>query len=289
MFLSACSLAANPLLKNRKKDKAMEAYKQGNYSAALSIWSSSIAKYESRHKERKCSVYTLAGIAAYRLNKTDQARNYFEHARNGISENAQTFWYLAKIYRKIDNLSLEIDALENYLKKYPHGTNIQQVKKRLLFTYVESENWDNFLNLWKIIPASSKDSLTYQQAFLSAQAGLNHVGKADSVATSILKVYPEDRPAMAWKANKYYTLAENLYESEMKAYKKHKTRAQYARLLKAFDVVSANFKRALIYYRKLYKMHPTTLFANRLGTIYMRMDEKPKAQYYLQMAKKLKN
>lgn len=288
LLISGLSVVANPMAKAKKKDKAQLAYESGNYSKALALWQKKIAKYESRNRQKKCRVYTLAGMAAYHLKEWDVARNLLEKARYTASENAQTFWYLAKVYRQIDNLSLEIDALENYLKKYPNDSQVNIARKRLLATYVESENWNLILKLWDQIPAASRDSLFYREAYLAAQGGLNHVAKADSVAALILKNQPANVTALAWKAEKYYQLGENLYQKEMADYKKHHTNAQYVHLLKAFKKVTLYFKRSLYSYRKLYQMNPSSFYARRLGTIYMRLDNKPKGKYYIMMSKKLK-
>jgi len=288
LVILTASTSAYPRTKIKKKDRAMAAFKKGDYTTSLALWSTYIAKYESRHKEKKCPYYTNAGIAAYHLNKIDEARNLLEHARYGLSEDAQTFAYLAKIYRKINNLSLEIDALENYVKKYPTAQHIHAIKKRLLFTYVESENWDKIQSLWKNIQTVSKDSIIYQASFLASQAGLGHIAVADSLATVILKKSPSNHTALDWRAKKYYTLAEDRYVSELADYKRHHTRAQYAILVKALNPITANYKRSLYYYNRLYHMQKTADYARNLGNIYMRLDDKPRADYYYKMVKRLK-
>jgi len=288
ILISSVTLSAHPLARTKKKDKALAAYEARDYAKALALWKKTIAKYESRNKQKKCRVYTKAGQTAFRLKNWDEAKNLLEKARYTASENARTFYYLAKVYQKIDNLSLEIDALENYVKKYPDAPHIQTVKKRLLATYVESENWNQILSLWQKIAPASRDSIFYRNAYLAAQAGLKHTKEADSLAAIILKTHPNNKVALKWRAGKYFELAENRYQSEMKAYKIHHTNAQYVKLLKAFKIVTLHFKRALIYYRKLYHIKPTAAYASRLGTIYMRLDNKAKGKYYIQMAKKLK-
>jgi hypothetical protein len=288
LLISGLTAVAHPSAKAKKKDKAQVAYNAGDYAKALALWQKTIAKYESRNRQKKCRVYTHAGIAAYHLKQWDVARNLLEKARYTASENAQTFYYLAKVYRQIDNLSLEIDALENYLKKYPGDVYVNAARKRLLATYVESENWELITKLWKQIPAACHDSIFYRDAYLAALGGLQHTHQADSLSALILKNHPSNKTALEWKAEKYYQLGENLYQSEMAAYKKHHTNAQYAHLLKAFEKVTVYFKRSLSYYRKLYRMKPTSFYAKRLGTIYMRLDNKPKGKYYIRMAKQLK-
>lgn len=75
-------------------------------------------------------------------------------------------------------------------------------------------------------------------------------------------------------AHKYYWKAENRYQAEMKAYNENKTRKQYAELLKAFKIVTNDFKQSLEYYTKLYNLYPKPEYAKYLGNIIMINNEK---------------
>jgi tetratricopeptide (TPR) repeat protein len=279
IFLIAFSLNTSAKRVSRK-NKAQIAYNEGNYAVALALWEKSIAKYERRHKEVKCPYYTKAGMAAIKLKKTDEARQLFEKAIHSVSVSPVAYVELAKIYRKIDNLSLEIFTLENYVKKYPDGGAIEAVRERLFVTYVESENWDEALKLWGKLPEQVKNSIAYKTDYLKVNRTLKNTEVCDRLSSEILRSDPKNVTALDWKAKKYFWLAENRYQTELKIYNKNKTRRRYVELLRAFKVVTVNFKRSLNYFKKLYPLQSTAENANYLGNIYARLNDDAKAKYY---------
>ena len=271
-----------------KKDKAQEAFLRGDYQTALTIWEKTIAKYEKRNKGTKCTVYAQAAQAALKLGKDDVARQLLEKAVYSASVSPEVFVELAKLYRKIDNLSLEITTLEHYVKKYPHDKNIIPMQERLFETYIESENWEEALVLWQKLPPSFRKNTAHLSALLKADIALERSAAADTLAPMLLKKDPKNRVALDYEAKKYFWRAENRYQAEMKAYHKNRTRSQYAHLLKAFQIVTADFKRSLVYFRRLYALQPTSENARYLGNIYARLDDRPKAKYYQNLANRLK-
>ncbi len=270
------------------KDKAQAAYNRGDYETALALWEKTIARFEKRHKAAQCTVYAKAGKTALKLGKTDEARQLFEKAIYSASVSPSAFVELAKIYRKIDNLSLEITTLEKYVKKYPEGKEIIPMRQRLFDTYIESENWQEALNLWGKLPETFRNEPSNKAKLLKADIALNRTSAADKLAAEVLAAHPDNLTALDYEAKKYFWRAENRYQSEMKAYARNKTRAQYAHLLKAFRVVTADFKKSLSYFRKLYKLQPSSENARFLGNIYARLDNASKAKYYQHLADQLK-
>ncbi len=287
IFLIAFSLNASAKRVSHK-DKAQIAYNRGNYAAALALWEKSIAKYERRHKAVKCPFYTKAGMTALKLKKTNEARQLFEKAIHSASVSPVAYVELAKLYRKIDNLSLEIFTLENYVKKYPGGGAIVAVRERLFVTYVESENWDEALKLWENLPEQVKNSIAYKTDYLKVNRALKNMKVCDRMSSEILRSDPKNVTALDWKAKKYFWLAENRYQAELNAYSKNKTRSQYVELLRAFKMVTVNFKRSLYYFKRLYSLQSTAENANYLGNIYARLNDDAKAKYYHYIAEKKK-
>ncbi len=257
------------------------AYRSGDMQTALNNYEKIITFYENKNNVKNCPVYTKAGQAAFALDKNDKALNYFNKALYTVSENADTYFELAKLYRKIDNLSKEINALQTYVEKYPNGKDLSQVKKRLFETYVKSENWDKALNFWPKLGNESANGNELLTGFFQVNKALNHTKICDSLAKILLARNKNNIMALEWKAKKYYYLAEKSYQSEIKVYETHKTRRQYAKLLKAFDVVTANFKYSLYYFKKLYLIKPNKEYARYIANIYIRLDDKKKADYYL--------
>ncbi len=288
VMIFVTTFTLNTSAKGRRKDKAQLAYNQGHYEAALALWNKSIAKYERRHKENQCPFYTKAGMTALKLGKNDEARALFQKAIYSASVSPVAFVELARMYRKIDNLSLEIDALEKYVKRYPAGKDINPMRERLFATYVESENWEDALKLWDKLPRAYRDNVKNKAALLKVNAALENAETCNKLAVEILKSESKNITALDWEAKKYFWRAENRYKAEIKAYNENKTRRQYVELLKAFKVVTVNFKKSLTYFRKLYFLQPTSENALYLGNIYARLESQSKAKYYHYLANKLK-
>ncbi len=270
------------------KDKAQAAYNRGDYETALTLWKKTIARYEKRNKAAQCTVYAKAGETALKLGKTDEARQLLEKAIYSASVTPAAFVALAKIYRQMDNLSLEITTLEKYVKKYPDGKEIVPMRERLFDTYIESENWQDAVNLWERLPENYRSTAVNKAKLLKADIALDHTSAADKLAAEVLAAQPENLTALDYEGKKYFWRAENRYQAEMKAYARNKTRSQYAHLLKAFRVVTVDFKKSLGFFRKLYALQPSSENARYLGNIYARLDNAPKAKYYQHLAGRLK-
>ena len=261
------------------------AYDGENYEAALVSWEQIIESAESNGKKAKAPIYYKSGISAFKLDQIDKAQKYLESAK-GLGYSApELYSSLAKIYKTIDNLSKEITALEIYREKYPQGNYISTITARLLETYVESENWDYGIELWSEIEESAQTDIRLLAAYLLINKGLNNEEKCDELAKRIINLDSKNIVALEYYAEKYFWKAENLYVSEMKAYKDHRTSSQYKKLLKALDQVWPNFQKSRDYFLKLYKIDPKPEYAQYLGNIYTRYDDKKKADYYYKRAK----
>jgi hypothetical protein len=281
-------LPMNASAKSGKKDKAQIAYNQKNYATALLLWNKTIAKYEKRNKGIQCPVYAKAAMAALKLGKEGEARSLLTKAIYSTYAKPTDFIQLAHLYRKINNLSLEMDALEKYAKKYPSGKDISTVHERLFATYVESENWQEAIQLWEKLPASFRTKPENKTGMLKAYMGQEDKASADKLAAEILTSDPKNLTALSWLGKKYFWKAENRYQSEMKAYNQNKTRQQYVHLLHAFKLVTVDFKKSLLYFRKLYSLQPNAENALFLGNIYARLDNPAKAKYYHHLAQQKK-
>jgi hypothetical protein len=66
----------------------------------------------------------------------------------------------------------------------------------------------------------------------------------------------------------------------MEAYDKNKTNKQYKRLLEELKVVTTEFKDAKSKYENLYRLNPKPSYAQYLSNIYVRLNDKEKADYY---------
>ena len=287
-LLLALTFSTQTAFARSKKDKGQIAYDQGHYKEALDWWSKKIQVFEKRGKTEKCPYYTEAGATALKLGNYKLARKYLEAARYSISENATTYDDLVVIYRHIKNLSKEMDALQTYVKKYPQGKNIVVNRNRLYLDNVEATNWQDVVDMWPKLPDSTQKNINYRNGLLKAYVGLNQKKEADNLAEKLIKVQPKNVTALKWMAKKYFWMAEKSYRAENKAYAKNRTRRQYAHLLKAYKVITANFKKSLRYFKVLFPLDRTSQNAVFMSDIYGRLTDKKKADYYKALAKKLK-
>ena len=285
IFILLIQSCASSLNTTKLSDDVEAAYQAGNYEAVLQSLDPIIESRESKGKKAKALVYVKAGISALELKQDDKARKYLESAKELGYSSPEMYASLAKVYKNIDNLSKEITALEQYREKFPQGEKINKITNRLLATYVESKNWDLGIDLWNNIETSAQSDPNLLGNYLLINNGLGNQEKCDQLAKQILKLEANNITALEYYAEKYFWKAENLYVSEMNAYKKKRTASQYKKLLKALDKVWPNFKKSRDYFLKLYKIDPKPEYAKYLGNIYTRYDDKQKAAYYNKRAK----
>ena len=269
----------------RLADEGQLAYEGENYEAALASWDQIIESAENKGKKTKAPIYFKSGISALKLDQIDKAQKYLESAKGVGYSSPELYVSLTKIYKTIDNLSKEITALEIYREKYPQGNEINDISARLLETYAESENWDLGVTLWSEIEEQAHSDIRMLASYLIINKNLNNTSTSDKLAQQIIKLDANNVTALEYYAEKYFWIAENLYVTEMKAYKNKKTSSQYKRLLKALEKIWPNFKKSRNYFLKLYKIDPKPEYAKYLGNIYTRYDDKKKAAYYYKRAK----
>ncbi len=261
------------------------AYNSKKYEEALKSYDQLIEGLESNGKKAKASVYVNAGISALELKQTEKAQKYLETAKELQYSSPEMYESLAKVYRVIDNLSKEIIALEVYREKYPQGENIKSINARLIETYIESENWELAMNIWPQLKEQAQSDVNLLASYLIINKNLNKTDECDNLAKQISKLDANNITVLEYYAEKYFWKAENLYISEMKAYKEHRTSSQYKKLLKALDEVWPNFQKSRDYYLKLYEIDPKPEYAKFLANIYTRYDDKQKAAYYEKRSK----
>ena len=260
------------------------AFKDGNYETALNNYDQIIEDKESTGKKAKAIVYMNAGKAALEIEQVEKAQKYLESAKGLGYSSADLYASLAKVYKIIDNLSKEITVLEIYRERFPQSELINSITIRLFETYVESENWDLANDLWPALKEQAQTNSKLLAGYLTVNKNLENEAIADQLANQILKMDKNNTIALEYYAEKYFWKAENLYTTEMNAYKKNRTTKQYNKLLKALDEVWPNFQKSRDYFLRLYKIDPKPEYAKYLGNIYTRYDDKEKAAYYYKRA-----
>jgi len=265
-------------------EEADKTFEEQNYTETLKSLEQVIKNKENSGKNAKGTVYFKAGKSALELEQIDKARRYLESAKKTEYDSPELYASLAKVYKIIDNLSKEIIALENYHNKYPNGENINEITIRLFETYVESENWDLAVDLWPEIKEQAQSEADLLAEWLIVNKNLGNNKTCDKLALQIFELDDENMIALEWYAEKFFQQADNLYVTEMKAYKNNRTTSQYKRLLNALDKVYPTFRKSRDYFLKLYRMNPKSEYAKSLGNIYTRLGNKQKANYYYNKA-----
>ncbi len=283
VILSGC--AASNQNKQLNND-AKSAMASGDYQKALANYENIIALNKANNKETDGSVYNNAGIAAWGLQQTEKSIDYLETAKRLSSTSEETFSTIAKAYRKIDNLSKEISNLEEYVQRYPQGREILPVRTQLFDAYDRSENWEQGEQLWPTLDSAAHNNTVYLTGYLRIKRKLEKVDERDNLAKQILKKDKNNIEALETLAEKHYYIADETYVREMKAYEKNKTMKQYNQVTEAIKRVNQDYKTARDYFERLYKLNPNPRYANFLGNIYTRFENKEKANYYYRLAKK---
>lgn len=277
VVLSSCSATKKLTTWQNEADSE---YQNQNYESALEEYKKIIDFQKNAGELPKGTIYNKAGLSAYKMGKNELALSYLSNVRNTSDATAETYYTLAEINRGIDNLSREISALENYVDNFPEGEKIIEVKTRLFETCKESTNYELAVSLWDAIKDSASGNEKLFELYFHYNTELENEDKLEETAEKLLEINPDNITALEYKAEKLFWKAENRYQKEMKAYEKNRTRKQYRQLLKAFDILNADFRTSLKYYLQLYDMNPEKEYARYIGNIYLRFDDKSKARYY---------
>jgi len=261
------------------------AYLTGNYATALENMEQIITDRERKGKTADAYIYYMAGISAREIPQYDKTLTYLEKAQQLGYYDELMYVGLSEGYLHIDNLSKEITALETYMKKYPEGVYSASMRAMLFKTCEESENHELADELWPLLEDRYKERTNILEVYLIINQSRKNEELSDSLAQLILAIDGNNELALKRFAEKYYYKAENRYQEEMDAYEKKRTNSQYNKLLKAFKIVTSDFKTSLEYFEKLYKLNPGPQYAAFLGNIYTRLDDEKTAKYYYDRSK----
>lgn len=277
LFATACS-GSRQL--TELTDNATKAYQEGDYAVALQLYEEYISQHSNDVAAIPDSIYSGAGLSAYHLGQSEKALNYLNPIRQSETVNADAHYTLAILNREIDNLSREITAIEMFLAKQNEGEKAEAMKQRLFVTYTKSRNYEKAYNIWEDIENHARKDEDLLNRFLHVNQALEKESRVDDIAEDLLLLNPDNTDALYHMAKKYFWRAENRYQSEMEAYEKNRTHKQYAQLLRAFEVLNADFHKSLNFFLRLYEKDPKPEYARFIGNIYLRFDDKSKARYY---------
>ena len=273
IFLASCGA---PKVLTTQKTEATNFEATGNYSQALAVWTS---YFDATAIEEVAGAdFAQAAKTAFKADNAVQAISWFDQARYKNYADAEMYQTLAAIYKQEDNLSKELSALEYIIDSY--GTSNNEVNARLLAIYTEIDANDKALAVWETMDSASKDNEVNLDNYFAVNKALENEAVCDSLAEVLLDKNPQNLDALEWNAKKYYWAGQNRYEREMAKYNANKTRKNYNALLKELDLVTADFKKALPYLDKLWKLQPGKEYAGYLANIYARFGDEEKTEYY---------
>jgi tetratricopeptide (TPR) repeat protein len=275
LFLAACG---GPKNLTKYKESAKSAVAAGNYSVAVESWKNYFEQQAATAEGITGEEYAEAAKTAYKAGMNEQATDWFDQARYKNYADEDMYLTLADIFREQDNLSKELSALEYYRENFSKTNAI--VNSRLFSIYDEIDMTEKALTIWENLPESKKSTKENLEKYFEINKELENEAVVDSMSLELLEVNPEHTEALEWNAMKYYWKAENLYKREMQKYETNKTRSQYRKLLEQLDVVTANFKKSLTYFEKLWEQNPGEKYAPYMANIHARFNDEQKARYY---------
>lgn len=280
---SGCSTSGKLASPVETADAAMV---EGRYEVALMQYETVIEKYKNEMRTAECPVYGKAGVAALKTGDKAKALEYFEMDTYTPFVEANTYYNMAILFREVDNLSREIMALSDYLVKFPDADRAGEVRLRLFETYIISENWDLAKEIWPKLTPEQQDDLQYLEYWFMLNKEMGNQVLCDEIAEKLLGRDSQNITALEWKAVRIFNKAEDRYNREMKAYENNRTNRQYAKLLDELDKSTAEFNVALNHFETLYRLDPKPRYALYMSNIYVRFNDKEKADYYRKKAGK---
>jgi hypothetical protein len=263
---------------------AEEAYRQENYEAALGYYQGLIELKTSRGNDVSGATYYSAGISAWETGNTPRAIEYLRLAHRNEFATERSYYTLSLAYREIDNLSLEISNLEGYVENYPDGEWIDESRKRLFETYIESNNYDGAMELWPLIGNQASRDPELLEGYFVLNRELGNEEELEDIAERLIDLDKNNKQALEYLAEKYFWAAENRYQREMKAYENEQTRSQYRQLLNALDQINESFRISRDYFERLYELEPAPRFARYLMNVYIRFGNQERAEFYRKRA-----
>ncbi len=278
IFLAGCGA---PKLVTTSKTDAETFEAAGDFLQATEAWKH---YFEQTDIEKTAGAdFAHAAKIAYKSGDIELALSWFDQARYKDYADAEMYILLAKIFRQKKNISKELTALEYVAENYSDKRG--EIDSRLFDVYIEIKSPEKALQVWHRLDDNSKSELPKLNSYFLLQQDLENNSVCDSVAGVILTKDPQNVEALEWFGKKYYWRGENRYKREMAKYEKKKTTKQYKILLKELDKSTADFKRSLNYFNKLWKIEPGKKYAGYFANIYARFGNKKKSDYYKKFMK----
>lgn len=277
IFVTGCGA---PKVTTSYQSLAEQAVAEGNFEAATENWRLFFKQQLLNENEVAPEHYAQAGKMAFRANQPDLALEWFQQAEYGNYADAGMYLDLADIYKEKGDLRKELEALEFYRRNYQDETDLEGVNSRLFQIYTQVKNDERAVEIWPQMRLEDRKKEDNLSRYFTIQRQLDNQSVSDSIAEELLEVNPKNVPALEWLGMKYYNQAEERYQREMKKYETNRTRVQHIKLTQELKTVTADFRKALEYFKTLWEIDQNTKYAAYLVNIYNRFEDPDTANYY---------
>lgn len=273
LFLASCGA---PKVMTSFKTDAENFETTGDLTKAVKAWEQYFNEQDFESIEG--AVFAKAAKTAFKSGDADLALSWFDHARSKNYADAEMYIALAKIYQSQKNISKELSALEYVADNFKESS--AEINGRLFDLYTQLKSYEKAVQVWDGLSVELKNDLNKLDRYFKISKQLENQIICDSVSLVLLEKNPEHVDALEWNAQKMYLKGENRYKSEMAKYEKNKTHRQHRLLREQLDIATADFKKALVYFEKLWEIEPGKKYAGYLANIYTRFGDKKKSEYY---------
>lgn len=283
LIFQGCKTTRIVVIPEAERERALSAQSEGEHQEAINSWEAYFQLMQSSSGTILPADYSTAAISAYHAGNHDLALRWFDQARYADYSNFEMYATMAAIYRSADNLSREIFAL-NFLNDN-FSTLAQQtgVSVRLFEIFSETDP-SRAIVLWDDLPYEVKIVETMLDRWFRLNLPGGDKNLLDSVSLQLIEKNPRHKEALEWQAEKYYRMAEEQYQQEMQKYNQNRTHVQYQFLLNSLRDISEVYRRSLRYFEVLWEMDPTPTYAAFISNIYLRFDDRERADYFRRLS-----
>ncbi|MCQ2975560.1 MAG: hypothetical protein MJ211_12235 [Bacteroidales bacterium] len=283
LIFSACGAGKKLTI---KQQNANQYFYEKNYDSAAITYQSIITEYESKNISAPSEIYASAGKALYYSGKEKEGIDYLYKAESMGFDDELSISMKMKYYAKIDNHTKELDNLEKYNTMYRDGDDIQYVKKRLLFRYMQMKEYQKAISAYEGLKIPDSEEIDNLELYHTALTKCNQKDKANQVAKKIFNLDPNNYIGLNYMAWSCYYSVETDYKKAIAEYEAKKTNATYKIMVDKTKPMIDRYKKAKIYYIKLYNLYKNPTDAAILARIFTRLNDKKNAAIYEKLANK---
>lgn len=286
LALSSCSSGKKLA---QQQQAANQYFYEKNYDSAAVMYETIINQYEAKNISASPETYASAGKSFYYSGDEKKAIDYLYRAECMGYDDELTLILKIKYYGKIDNMSKELDNLEKYQSMYRNGDEIQYVRTRLVKRYVQMKEYQKVQRTYEQLSDPEASEIEYLEYYYTALSKNGNNDKAYQTAQKIFNLDPNNFTGLSNVARHTFDHAETAYVAAIKEYEAKKTNAAYRTMVEKTKPLLEEYKKAKIYYQKLYNLYKRPIDAEILSRIYTRLNDKKNAAVYAKLANQNNN